>query len=192
MIKMNNIMASVSLLVASCFLMSGSFAAEPKWSFEFSAGVFEPVDENWSTYYGSQKMPEISVAFARRFFSVIDLGVAMNYGVDKGTGRLPISELKGGSVRYHIVPVDIFLLYRARFSEEQWLVPYFGGGYTRFNYRQEISGQGKVQGGTNGHHLRAGLQILLDPLERKSAQAIYQDYGELGGLSYKVGLLLEF
>jgi hypothetical protein len=84
-------------------------------------------------------------------------------------------------------------------------------------YRQKVEGQGYVRGSTDGYHGRAGLQLLLDNLDRNAANRFYLDYGifhtyfffeaqltkanvdttagaslDLGGTSYLWGLLFEF
>jgi len=186
--------------------------ASPKWTMEFYAGAFEPEDENWSTYYGSSKMPQVGFSIAYRIFNVLDIGTNISYGRDQGKGDLPLNNLIAGDVVHEMLPVELYLLFRARFTEGQWLVPYVGGGYTRFAYRQEVKGQDTVKGSVDGNHFRAGLQFLLDPLDEKSAQEIYRGFGvinsylyleykqteaeadkiKIGGTSYNMGLMLEF
>lgn len=189
-------------------------APPPSWTLELSGSLFYPEDDNWSTYYGNDEMLEVNASFARRLFWVFDIGAAVGYSMDRGSAFLPSSGNKEGSATFEKMPVDIFLLFRARFAEGQWLVPYIGGGFTRFYYRQKVEDQSTIQGAINGEHVRAGLQILLDPLERDSAMAMYENYGvinsylfleakqttvetdgssvKLGGINYNVGFMLEY
>lgn len=203
----------IGFICSLCFLYNASASTPaPSWTVEASAGVFEPEDENWNTYYGSDRMIEASVSLAKRFFYVLDIGVAVNYGVDKGSGVQLSSNTTAGSATHEQAPVDVFALLRGRFTAGQWIVPYVGGGYTRFNYRQTVDGHVKTRGGVNGQHARAGLQFLLDVLDRDSASEIYGNWGvinsylylearqtmadiedpKLDGLSYKIGVMLEY
>ncbi|MDH3325084.1 MAG: hypothetical protein OEM38_00030 [Gammaproteobacteria bacterium] len=205
------------------FLMFGTLAhaytgqtthKSPKYTMELQAGVYEPEDKDWESYYGSKNMLEGSFSFAYRIFSVFDVGSSVSFGQDKGTGVLPLSQLSAGVVAYEILPVDFYVVLRARFTERQWVVPYAGGGYTRFFYRQSIDGEGYARGSVDGLHARAGLQILLDPLDQSSAKTIFSNYGiinsylifegkitkaeagtpaiNLGGTSYRAGIMVEY
>ncbi|MDH5258231.1 MAG: MXAN_2562 family outer membrane beta-barrel protein [Gammaproteobacteria bacterium] len=198
----------------STLLFADSVRKSPDFTFELQGGVYEPEDEKWESYYGSKRMLEMSMSFAYRFFSVVDIGTSFSFGQDKGKGVLPLSQLRSGTVSYEIFPVDIFAVLRARFSDRQWIVPYAGGGYTRFFYRQSIDGEGYARGSVDGLHAKAGLQFLLDPLEPESAKNMYSNYGvinsylvfegkitkaqagtpavKLGGTSYRVGILVEY
>ena len=209
------------ITVGLCFSTVNAKAAQPFWTLEGGLGLTTPTDDEWDTYYGSARMPEVNLAFARRFFYVLDLGLSASYSRDRGTGYFPSDNTKDGSVIYESLPIDIFLVFRARFSDNQWVVPYIGGGYTRFFYRanvdDDVDGNSKVQGSTDGTHIRAGIQILLDPFDVDSSRMIYSNFGvinsylylegrktdvsiesknsenvELGGISYKVGVMLEY
>jgi len=189
-------------------------ASAPRYTLELQGGLYQPKDDDWEHHYGSKRMMEMSVSLAYRFFSVLDLGTSASYGRDHGIGVLPLSQLDSGSVIYEILPIDFYAVLRARFSHNQWIVPYAGGGYTRFFYRQSIDGEGYSRGSVNALHARAGLQFLLDPLEPLSARTIYANYGvvnsylilegkmtrafagqpqiDIGGYSYRAGIMVEY
>lgn len=195
-------------------LVVQSAQEQPRWTLEMNAGIFEPEDEDWSTYYGSNRMLEVGGSVAYRLFYVLDVGMSADFGQDRGVGTQPINGSLAGNVTYRVLPVDLFAVLRLRFAEGQWLVPYGGGGYTRFAYHQTVSGQGTTRGSVNGYHARAGLQLLLDPLDRSAARIMSRTYGainsylyfevkrtraeagspvtQLGGYSYKSGLMVEF
>ncbi|MCF6338630.1 MAG: hypothetical protein L3J84_11900, partial [Gammaproteobacteria bacterium] len=117
-----------------------------------------------------------------------------------------------GDVDFTLVPVNISLLYRFVFHENQLLVPYVGGGWTRVYYRQERGGGDKFEGSHDGHHVKLGIQILLDSFDKRSARNLQQKVGientylfleaqsieakesgiDLGGDSIFLGLLLEY
>jgi len=206
----------LSLIMIIILFSPTAYAIEekPRWTLEMNMGLFEPRDENWSTYYGSDRMWTIGGSLAYRVLNVLDLGVSMDYGQDRGVGILPMSGLQDGEVVYSAIPINVFALLRLRFSEGQWIVPYGGGGYTRFAYHQRIIGQGSSRGAINGIHARAGLQLLLDPLDESAAREMLNTFGainsyiyfevkrthaktgnpavQLGGYSFKSGLMVEF
>lgn len=192
---------------------------QPRWTLEMNAGMFEPENDNWSSYYGSKRMFALGGSVAYRLLYVLDLGMSVDYAQDRGTGSLPIAGLQDGNVTYRMLPVDLFAVLRLRFAEGQWLVPYAGGGYTRFAYHISTSGQGTTRGSVNGYHARAGLQLLLDPLDAGAAKEMFKAYGainsylyfevkrsraeansaiqgdpavQIGGYSFKSGLMVEF
>jgi len=208
-----------SLLVLFIVPIANAAQEQPRWTLEMNAGVFEPELDNWSSFYGSKRMVAIGGSVAYRLFYVLDLGMSVDYGQDRGTGSLPMSGLQSGKVTYRVLPVDLYGVLRLRFTEGQWLVPYAGGGYTRFAYHISTSGQDTTRGSVNGYHARAGLQLLLDPLDTGAAKEMLKSYGainsylyfevkrsraeansaiqgdpaiQIGGYSFKSGLMVEF
>lgn len=187
--------------------------AGPSWTYEASGGFYYTNDEDWESRYGENRIIEVSGSVAKRIFSVIDLGISFNYGIDKGTGIGSVSGGTGDPTTHEMLLADAFLILRARFTEGQWIVPYAGGGYTRYHYRQTVEGGKRTQGAEEGEHLRGGLQFLLDNLDKASSREIRKYWGvinsyfvlearktivesdngvDLGGTSYKAGVLLEF
>ena len=205
------------LFSAFIFMSFSTVAADktkPHWTLELNGGVFQPEDDNWSTYYGKDYMWAIGGSMAYRIFNVLDFGVNLDYSQDRGVGNLPISGLTGGKVTYRVLPVDFFALFRLRFAEGQWIVPYGGGGYTRYAYHITVAGEGSTRGSVNGYHARAGLQFLLDVLDPSAAKEMFRNYGavnsylyfelkrtrveagtpaiQIGGYSAKSGIMIEF
>jgi hypothetical protein len=145
---------------------------------------------------------------------------------DGGQGLAPLhsaatgtagTTIYGGHISYQLFPVNVFVVLRGVFSENQWVVPYIGGGWTRMYYKEVISLQPTVKGYTDGSHVRAGLQLLLDVFDERAATNMFRDYGvfhtylfvegqrtramindltgksiDLGGTSVLGGLLFEF
>lgn len=221
-------MKKVFVILILLFLPGLAHAEEgkierPHWSLEVKGGMFYPDIDDWKAYYGSDHMPYFAASIAYKLLRQVELGVEGGYAWDDGKGLAPLhSEKTGttvtaGEVNYQLAPVQAFVLLRGVFSEEQWLVPYAGGGWTRMYYKERIKDQGTVRGATNGYHGRAGLQFLLDGLDTSAANSFYMDFGvhhtyvfveaeyikakkdtvdgnsvNLGGTSYLVGLLFEF
>ncbi len=187
-------------------------ADQPNWSFEIKGGNFAPELANWAQYYGTRDMPEFAMAIAYKIKRQIEIGIEGGFLEDRGHAFAPLHQLAAGRVTYNLYPVNAFVLFRGVFDENQWLVPYAGGGYTKMFYREKVEGQDTVSGSANGYHARGGLQLLLDGIDQSAANNMYMDYGifhtylfieakythavtsgtDLGGTSYLAGLLFEF
>jgi hypothetical protein len=149
----------------------------PHWSLEVKGGIFIPDIDNWATYYGKRNTGEYGGSLAYKIFRQLEVGVEGMYIRDSGQGLAPIHNIATGKVTYELAPLNIFVLARGVFNENQWLVPYAGGGWTRMYYREEIQYQGFVRGSADGFHGRVGLQILLDNMDPRAAHNLYTDYG---------------
>ncbi len=218
----------VDLLLLASHLPADARAAEPlkerpSWSFELRGGNFYPdydsfpAGRKWSDFYGDDHTWQVSGALAYKLVRWIEVGIEGGRIEDRGAGYAPINNIVTGRVDYQLYPVSAYALVRGVFDEDQWLVPYAGGGITRVYYREKIEGQGTVRGSADGYLGRAGLQLLLDNADRKSADSLYLNFGimhtylvfeaqllraavtattgesvELGGVSYLGGLLFEF
>ncbi len=206
------------LLLLSLFpligLASGTSQQPPRWSLEIKGGNFFPGEDNWEAYYGDDKTGQISGAIAYKVTRQFEVGIDGSYIKDKGKGLAPQQEQITGKVTLELYPVQLFALVRGVFSENQWLVPYLGAGWSRIYYEQDIGGQEKRRGDATGTHIRGGLQLLLDNIDRSTAWGFYESFGvnnsyfflevqrssveigsdpvELGGISYQAGLLFEF
>jgi hypothetical protein len=193
---------------------------EPHWSFEVKGGELAPSLANWSQFYGKRSMPEFGVSLAYKLRRQIELGVEGGFAEARGHAYAPIHSEQAGSpvlagrVTYDLYPVNVFVLVRGLLNENQWLVPYVGGGFTRMYYQEKVEGQGTTRGSADGYHYRAGLQLLLDGIDRDAANGLYMDYGvyhtyffveaektsakvksvsvDIGGTAYLMGLLFEF
>ncbi|HEX5057534.1 MAG TPA: MXAN_2562 family outer membrane beta-barrel protein [Gammaproteobacteria bacterium] len=180
------------------------------WSAEVRTGRFEPELEEWATYYGDTKADVLGLSLAWKFLRQVEVGLAIDYIEDKGVGTLPNGAF-GGEVDFHMYPAHLYVMLRGVFFENQWVVPYAGGGLSRVYYRQEIDNQSSVRGHADGDHTRYGLQFLLDGIDPGNA-AGFEEEGventylfieklsysaelqgvELGGDSTMFGLLFEF
>ena len=184
----------------------------PHWSFELKAGRFEPVIEDWATYYGKDYTSTAGLSLSYKIWRQFEVGIGIDGIRDSGQGYLPINDILGGEVKYKLYPTHVYVLYRGVFSENQWIVPYIGGGFTRVAYEQDVVNQPSVEGDTDGAHLRGGVQFLLDFVDPGNSVAISEDAGvfntyftieyqnfeaeidgiDLGGDSVTVGFLFEF
>ncbi len=142
----------------------------------------------------------------------VEFGAGAGWSEARGRASSTLNGALGSNVTYDLYPVELFVLARGMVNEDQWLIPYIGGGLTRMYYRQQVQGQKAVQGSANGHHIRAGLQLSLNALDQSASSGMYRDYGiyhtylilevestkavkqsiDLGGTSLMGGLLFEF
>ncbi|MCK9419944.1 MAG: MXAN_2562 family outer membrane beta-barrel protein [Nitrospirae bacterium] len=212
-------MQKIILMLLVLLIPAAAYGAEPSpvrphWSLELKGGRFAPVLENWSYYYGKRDMPVYEGTLAYKVLRQVEFGVGAGTARDKGQGYAPDHGTVSGEVVYELYPVNVFVLVRGVISENQWLVPYIGGGWTRMYYRERIQNQEKVRGSADGYHVRGGLQLLLDGIDRGAANNLSMDFGvyhtylfveaertkvkdkatsdDLGGTAYLGGLLFEF
>jgi len=202
------------LLMPRTVLAAEPLPDQPRWSTEVKGGSFYPDIDDWATYYGKDYTYHIAGTLAYKLFRQFEIGVEGGYIKDKGQGFAPGHGTPAGNVTYELFPLQAFLLFRGVFSEEQWFVPYVGGGWTRMFYREKIELQDDVKGSADGYHARAGIQFLLDDLDPDASNRFYRDYGvhhtyfflegqyisavigtpeiDLGGTSFLAGLLFEY
>jgi hypothetical protein len=204
----------ISLLLPAAAFAEYTPLERPHWSLELKGGTFSPSLPDWEKFYGRKNMPEYALSLAYKFTRRIETGIEIGTARTTGTAAAPLHDVLAGEVKYRIVPVNAFFVYRGSFGEDQWLVPYAGGGFTKILYWETVESQGGVKGSANGYHARGGLQFLLDGLDRRAANSMYMDYGinhtylfveaeytsakvkgvsaDLGGTAYRAGLLFEF
>ncbi len=200
------------VLIPQGSLASDGQQEAPRWSLELKGGNFFPKEEAWEPYYGDDKTGQLGAGLAWKITRQIEIGLDTAYIKDEGKGLAPQQGQITGNVTLELYPLQLFLLARGVFREEQWLVPYIGGGFTRTYYEQDIRGQERRRGSATGSHLRAGVQLLLDNIDRGTAWGFYDNFGvnntylfveaqsssvkvesiDLGGTSYQIGLLFEF
>lgn len=200
---------TITLLLAA----APAFADErPRWSFELKGGTFHSDIDDWGDFYDDDRMTHYGLAIGYKLLRQIEFGVEAGYRSDRGRGFAPVHGIITGSVRYQLLPVHATLTLRGIFYEDQWLVPYVGAAVGRYSYRMTIEGQDRKSGGTDGTLYRAGMQLLLDRLDRRAAFNLRRHYGidntylffeardseaeidgtDLGGTAYLGGLLFEF
>ncbi len=205
-----------------------AFAADPiidrpHWSLDLKGGSYIPEFGDWSTYFKGGDAGTYGGSFSYKLLRQLELGVEGRYVRASGQGNAPLhaaaagaTTFLAGDVTYELAPLNVFVLARGVFNENQWLIPYAGGGWTRMFYREEVKDQGVARGRTDGYHARAGIQFVLDGLDAHAAHNIRADYGidhtslfiemeyiraivdtaggsvDLGGKSWVAGLLFEF
>lgn len=203
----------LSALALALAASSATASDASRWSLDIKGGVFEPDIDGWEEHYGDDRTEHIALAASWLPLSFLELGLEGGRMAARGVGDLPLNDTTGATVTSEYFPLHVSVALRAQFTPSQWLVPFVGGGYTRLYYRQRVVGESKSEGSVNGSHLRAGLLLLLDPLDRRDARNL-QRMGiehsyltlemqqlnateektnvDLGGRSGLIGLRIEF
>lgn len=183
-----------------------------RWTVAVKGGLMQPAEQSWADYYGDEELPLFNVNAGYRVAPWLELGGSFDYLSDSGQGRFPSDGSLGGSVLYESYPVGLYAMLRLQFSDRQWLVPYAAAAFERLYYTQSIRDQGRSRGSVDGSAIRAGLQIMLDRLDK--TETGFKDFGarhvylvleymtrdavenstnaDLGGEAYSTGILFEF
>jgi hypothetical protein len=168
---------ALMILIYPVALLAAGPEATPRWSLELKGGAFFPDAEGWSKFYGSSYTGQYGGAFSYQICRQLEVGLAASYTRASGSGALPQHGTSGGSATFEQAPLDLFILARGLFDENQLLVPYAGGGYSRTFYRIDVKGGESTRGSVNGYHARAGVQLLLDRIEPDAAENLFQEVG---------------
>ncbi len=165
------------ILLPSFACADDARTGRPHWSLELKGGAFFPATANWSQFYGSSYLGEYGGSLSYKVHRNVEVGIEVSYGSATGKGQAVSSSgtVPAGEVTSQHAPLNVFVLARGIFNENQWLVPYAGGGYTRMFYRLEVKDQGTTQGSVNGYHARGGVQLLLDALDSDAAKSLYKE-----------------
>ena len=204
----------ILLIMPSTTRAEEDLLGQPRWALELKGGVFEPSLANWSSFYGKKTMPVYGASLAYKYSRRIELGAELGAIHGKGHAAAVLHGTPVGNVTYDLYPVNLFVLARFAGSNDQWMVPYIGGGLTRMYYRQKIEGLEAVRGSADGFHVRGGMQFALDNIDVNASNSMYNYYSvlntwffieaeyiraivhsvstDLGGTAYRAGLLFEF
>lgn len=201
---------SLGLLWTGQCLAQDAPKAAP-WVFEIKGGAFSPDLDRYDEFYGGDPA-YFAAAFAYRPSDWYEYGAELGFMHDSGVGIFETTGITGGDVGYTLVPAHLYISVFGRFSPGQWVVPYAGVGATMAWYKQDIDAQPNRSGRTDlGYNAKAGLQLLLNGLDRGTARRAAKDGlmytylfiegqyfstkvdgHDLGGVTYLLGLRLEF
>lgn len=173
----------ISFLVLALLPMAAQAAdpalKRPHWSLEVKGGRFTPDIDNWKDYYGRDSTGQYAGTLAYKIIRQVEAGIEGGYIRDKGQGYAPKHQIITGKVKYELAPLSVFALFRGIFNEDQWVVPYVGGGWTRVYYKERIEYQPIIRGSVDGYHGRAGVQFLLDGVDPQASTNLFLEYGVL-------------
>lgn len=203
------------VLILSFLLIPSMAAADSSGRyFSINGGYSKPSIEGWDKHYNEDGVWTGGVEQGIKLTERLEVGIGISYSRIEGTSTTPTGRMSADKTVYEQIPVNLSLSYRLMFYDNQFIVPYIGGGYTHFIFREKINDQ-KLSGDLSGYHARGGLQILLDYLDPEAArhmavdwdvndtyltfETLYSkvdDFGkektDLGGIGYFVGLRFDY
>lgn len=178
--------ALAALLIAGAFWCPTALAQppappvappDPHWSVALGAGYFVPAVEGFSDQFGSRGgwMPAVALSYA--LLPSLWVHGEAGYWAVKGFVRGALTgRASADQERFSLIPLTAGLEYQARFSRDQFLVPFVGAGYRRTAYRLAVDGDEDIRGGANGWVARSGIDLLLNTLDPLSASSLYDEY----------------
>jgi len=202
-----------SLFFLFC-LPSAEAASDARWSIAIKGGLFAPSLVNWDRQYETSQDTILALALGFKLAPRLEVGLEGAYFSADGKATTTSGRVSGVDQNFKLYPAQVYLVYHFAFYKEQTLIPYLGGGYSRFSYQSRVEGEPKISGAQEGSHFRGGLSLLLDALDPRTAaqaeawglinsylflEAQYaevDDFGDaaidLGGWSYFTGLRYAF
>jgi len=202
------------ILFTLCGPSSSQAASSPRWSVAIKGGLFAPSLSEWEQQYGDKTETIVGLSLGFKLTTRLEIGIEGAYFSDEGKALSTLGRPSGIPQEFELFPQQAYLLYQFAFLKDQALVPYLGGGYSRFTYRSQLDGGNTIKGAQEGYHYRAGLALLLDWINPSMAHdaeewgldnsylfieaqyAKIEDFGDapidLGGWSYWGGLSYEF
>lgn len=202
------------LITAFLLVPSLAIAESSGGYFSINGGYAMPGIEGWDKHYNEDGVWTVGLEKGIKLTERLEIGIGASYSRVEGTSITPTGRMSADKTIYEQIPVNLSLSYRLLFYDNQFIVPFIGGGYTHFIYREKINDQ-QTSGDLSGYHGRGGFHILLDYLDPVAArhmasdwdvsntyltlEALYSkvdDFGnekiDLGGLGYFAGLRFEY
>lgn len=160
------------LLIPALSLAEG----RPHWSFGLRGGYFVPDIDGWEDQYGEKGAWLFGLEGGWKITRQLELNSTVGYSSAEGKALTVSGRPSSDKLTFRQMPINVSLIYRMVFSENQVVVPYVGGGYSHVFYWQELGDQ-EFSGDRYGYHARGGLQFLLDALDLDSARDIQRQWG---------------
>jgi len=145
------------------------------------------VEPRWGYYVMDTSKLEESV-FGRRYGILGGMKVNLEFPkqfLQIGVGGAYMREHEPNYILYNL-PVEASLNIRFKFSPDQFIVPYIGGGVDYSYFKQNaryldpnatIPSESRLHNHRSGYHMNAGLQFLLNRLSPDSAMDFDAKFG---------------
>lgn len=215
MIKKGLIVAFTALV-----LITSSVAVakeqEPHFSAGIKVGMHWFIDDTVKDVYGNTGTMFFAGSFGWKIVDDFELDAELGYATTYGRGMAPNGGKTDQHYRLDEGPAQLGFLYRFNFVPEQIIVPYIGaGGNYEYYFEARVKNAWHKAGGKFGYHGRAGLQLLLDGIEKRASANMQTQYSientyfvyefqynntdgfgaegiDLSNYSHTLGILLEF
>jgi len=171
---------STILAVCLAVLPQDALADSPiNFSSSLRVGFMLPETEEFEEVYDQNYIFIYGLNFGWKIVKDLELVGEAAYGFKDGKGIAESGEETGEEYRLHVVPAMLGVLYRLKFYENQPVVPYLGGGgnYTYYYEGRKEDSEQDIDGGKWGYDGFAGLEILLDNMDKRAAGAMETEFG---------------
>ncbi|MEW5801162.1 MAG: GEVED domain-containing protein [bacterium] len=140
-------------------------------SLELRGGFYRPSDnDKWSTAFGKGYSAFGGLRLNKEVMKNIELGISADY-----------VHVTASEWSVYLIPVGLSMTYAMRYSQDQFFVPYLGGGidyvYGRTGRLELAEDIQPTYLNEAGYHAVAGIRLLLDALAADDAFNFDQKYG---------------
>ena len=158
-----------------CFLIAIPWLAEAAsirkgFSFELKGGFYRPRDyDKWDEAFGKGFSGFGGLKLNQEIMENIELGLSADY-----------MRASQSDWSFSLVPIGLNLTYAMRFSQDQFLVPFLGGGLDFVYGRTSMMKLSDAKPSfikEPGFHLSGGARILLDSMAADEALSFDQKFG---------------
>ncbi len=180
------------LLILALVGLSGSraFAQEPpqndphwlesprRFTTGFDVGMIFPSDEDFQDIYGKKGDAIYTLRAGWRIFHELEINAGLSYAWFEGRGLSASGDKTHEKFKIHMAPAELGLVYRFAFVPDQVLVPYVGAmGLYGYWFEEKLDSSCKNRGLNAGVGAQAGLMILLDNADKRSAGRLESKWG---------------
>jgi hypothetical protein len=211
--KKSLVIFASALSIIFLFAIS-AYGEEPEkpLSLLFRFGCFAPDEDAWQDIYGDNRNFIGGIDANWQPHRTVSVGLGLSYMEDDGEAS---SETVAKTDSYfQFFPVELNVIYHFYYLENQWMVPYVGGGLN-YSLMREMIGDREETEWQRGYQILGGIKFPLDFLNRKAAGNLDLSYGvrrtfltvearqynldnfgsgsmDFSGLAYYTGLFFEF
>ncbi len=170
----------LGLGLATTMMVGGSANAKDpdaadtrKGHFQFRYGLFTVEDPNITRVMGSTGHDLLWMEAGPHLIPQVELSAGLGWYQEIGNPVLRSGGRSDDNVMLTSLPVNLSLNLRGDFLKHQLIVPAVGMSVEAWNWRQEpTSTSERISGTKTGWSWNAGVQILLDRLDKKSASKL--------------------
>lgn len=170
----------VAFTIATLCISSIVWAKDPNFTGGIKVGMLWLQDKEYvQKVYGNTGVMFYSGFFSWKMIDDFELDAEIGYASALGRGVTPKNEAKTNQrYRLDMGPAQLGLIYRFNYVPEQIIVPYLGaGGNYMYYFEARVKESWHKSGGLFGYHGRAGLQVLLNNIEKRASSNLKNQYG---------------
>ena len=144
----------------------------------FDVGMMFPLDEDFQDIYGKKGDAIYTLRGGWRIFHELEINGSLSYAWFEGRGLSAEGKKTHEKFKMHMAPAELGLVYRFAFVPDQVIVPYIGAmGLYGYWFEEKLDSSTKNRGLNAGVGAQAGLMILLDNAEKRSAGRLESGWG---------------